>query len=630
METPITGREWTQVLKHLDLFGFGSGLDSMTASANLSQPTANDASTEQDGLGRLTVSNHQLIVTDGDHVMNQPWLVAEYPVILKVNGQVITEALQVHSSDQIEIELEQTPMFELRVSEDRLQLSFRAIREQQFAMHLVDQAASFELVLRAQELTDEPIATLSLDAVLKQIDAMKISAVVREMLIRNEINLISGEWIVIAEGIAPVASVDARIEKFFSDEIQNDFVQADEHDRVDFRSHMKIPSVKSNDVMARLHPPVAGKNGLDVYGQAIVPAPPKNYAIKARMNVTIAEGNVVIATKAGRPLMKGEDVLEFEVIPCFQWNADVDFRCGNIFFDGDVEINGNVMEGMSVESSGRVTVNGNVYRGMITSMNTVIVNGKVINGSIYAGQEPPHFQQLRQITNDLHEIWVQWLQAAKYVFQRLRKAGQAVRRGPLLMSLIQTKFQELPRKIRYWLHAEQQLTSSSDHPLSGLVESLRMVMSPNFWSEDGNFDKLEWIEQQLHQACLPPGGNLVKANIVIDQCQLSDLRATGDIQVRREGSIQSNIVAEGSIVFSDGSAICRGGQVVAGNRIVCGTLGSISGGYTMVKAGKEITAQQMNQGRIHIGRYTREIWSPIRKMKAYIDSNALVVAGLSD
>lgn len=628
METPLNGREWTNLLKHLDLFGNGIHLSDSPVALEDSPVSSEHVSVE--GAGWAEVSGHRLTITDALEPGFQPWIKAEYPVLLSVNGNVVSEPVQVFASDTIEIAIEPDPMFELTVTPDRLQVILRVFRDKQFASRLVNTGPSYELTLRAETLPNEVISVLSPELVLKAADAQLIKAVIKEIDVRSEINLMSGEPVVIAEGVPPVESIDAQLEKFFEDEIRNDFLQADERDRIDFRSHMKIPSVKSGQMMARLHPPVPGKNGVDVYGAVIIPAPPKNYAIKARQYVSVVNGVEVYAVKSGRPSVKGEDILEFEVIPCFQWNGDVDFRSGNILFDGDVMINGSVMEGMTVEASGRVTVNGSVFRAMIVCSNTAVVNGNLVNGSIYAGQEPPHFYQLRMVCNEIHEQWVQWINTAKYVVHRLKKTGQPVRRGPLLMSLIQTKFPELPRRIRQWMTMEQQLTPSADSPLLPLAEAFRHVLSPGFWNEDGGLEQLEWIEQRLHQACLPPGGNLIKANIVLDQCQLSDLRASGDIMVRKEGAIQSNIVAEGNILFTDGSAICRGGQVVAGDRIVCGTLGSESGGYTMVKAGKEIVANQMNQGRIHIGRHTKEIWSPIKKMKAYIHHNSLVVAGLTD
>jgi len=288
------------------------------------------------------------------------------------------------------------------------------------------------------------------------------------------------------------------------------------------------------------------------------------------------------------------------------------------------------MEAMSVEANGRVTINGSVYRGSVYATHSVTVNGKVISGAICAGQEPPHLQQLRQVTNEIHDLWVQWLQAGRFVAARLRKAKQSVRTGQLLMSLVHTKFQDLPRRVRQWMSLHQHMTPSPDSPLQELADCLHKVNGLTFWNEESSFDFLEKVEQQLHNASLPPGGNTVKATITVDQCQMSDLRASGDIIVRREGSIQSTIIGEGSVMFLDSAAILRGGQVIAGVNVICSALGSEMGGVTMVKAGKEIVAKQVHQGKICIGRHMREIWSPIRKMKAFVEHNHLVVTGTLD
>ncbi len=631
MQAPVNGREWTKLLKHLDLFG--AGIDLFAAEEAPPAFSNQDGSSNQkvpEGAGYIEVDGHELKIYNGDSQLLNPWIKAQSPIVLSVNNVIVNEAVQVASTDHVEITFEPYKMFSLMVSEDRLEVNFQIHSEKKYVQRLKNNSKVYEMTLLSE--TDESSWTeeLKLEHVLTAISKMKIKATVDDLAIRNEIALFSKEEVIIARGVAPIPSIDARIEKFFTDEVQNHVPLPDDRDVVDFRNHLVIPSVKSGELLARLTPSVPGKNGTDVYGETIVPTPPKNFSMKVKQYCRINEQNEVFALKAGRPAMHGKDILEFEVVPCFEWHSDVDFKCGNIFFDGDVIINGNVMEAMFIEARGRVTINGSVYRGTISASNSVIVNGKVISGAIYAGQEPPHFQQLRQMTNDIHEQWTQWVQTARFVSSRLQKAGQAVRRGSLLMSLIHTKFQELPRRIRMWLALEQHLTPSPDSPIVHLAESLRKMNGPQFWSEDGSFEFLEQLERELQQASLPPGGNLVKASITIDQCQLSDFRASGDIIVRKEGSIQSNIVGEGSVMFLDGSAICRGGQVIAGDRVVCAALGSEMGGVTMVKAGKEIVAQQMNQGKIYIGRHMREIWSPIRKMKAYVQHNNLVVTGTLD
>jgi len=159
----------------------------------------------------------------------------------------------------------------------------------------------------------------------------------------------------------------------------------DEDERVDYWERYVFPSVKEGDVLAVLHLPVPGVPGMMVTGKAIAPDPVYEDMLRVKDGVRISDdGREAIATIAGRPLIEDQGMKYLRVTQLMTHPGDVDMASGNLRFHGDLQILGNVTEGMQVSALGDVTVKGNVTGAVIRAGSRVICQGSVIQSQIYA------------------------------------------------------------------------------------------------------------------------------------------------------------------------------------------------------------------------------------------------------
>jgi uncharacterized protein len=132
---------------------------------------------------------------------------------------------------------------------------------------------------------------------------------------------------------------------------------------MDFRSRDAVPQSKENELLACLSLDQEIQTGHDIFAREI-PLPDEEPTIlKAGVNVRIEESedkNLYYAVLAGWPRIANGVI---SVLPYFFYDGDVDYRVGNIKFDGDVEITGDVCSRFRVEARGNVVVHGSVERG---------------------------------------------------------------------------------------------------------------------------------------------------------------------------------------------------------------------------------------------------------------------------
>nr|HIL77233.1 DUF342 domain-containing protein [Rhodospirillales bacterium] len=152
---------------------------------------------------------------------------------------------------------------------------------------------------------------------------------------------------------------------------------------MDFRSRDAVPQSEKDELLACLSLDQETQTGHDIFAREISLPDEEPTTLKAGVNVRIEERenrNLYHAVKAGWPRINN-GVLS--VLPYFFHDGDVDYRIGNIKFDGDVEIVGDVCSRFRVEASGNVIVRGSVERGakILAEGNLGVYSG-VIGASI--------------------------------------------------------------------------------------------------------------------------------------------------------------------------------------------------------------------------------------------------------
>lgn len=162
------------------------------------------------------------------------------------------------------------------------------------------------------------------------------------------------ETIVVANGVSPVEGKNAVLNYCFDTEKKaKPSVNAD--GTVDYHNLDGLNHIKEGDVVATITPMDKGVPGTNVYGREISPARVKSVSFKFGRNMRISEdGLSLIATANGHVTLESGKIFVSNVLEV----VDVDNSTGNIHYDGDVVVTGNVLAGFSVKATGNIEIRG--------------------------------------------------------------------------------------------------------------------------------------------------------------------------------------------------------------------------------------------------------------------------------
>lgn len=176
--------------------------------------------------------------------------------------------------------------------------------------------------------------------------------------------------ILLAKGTLPVQGKDAVITYYFNTDMDMK-PQVNEDGSVDFHKLDIISHVNKGDVLATLEPADFGTAGIDVYGRRIEPDKVKNKVLQYGRMISISEDNKVItADVSGHVTLIDNKVF---VSDMYEVLADVDASTGDIEYDGNVTVKGNVITGFSIKSKGDIVVEGVVEGASLIAGGNIIL-----------------------------------------------------------------------------------------------------------------------------------------------------------------------------------------------------------------------------------------------------------------
>lgn len=181
---------------------------------------------------------------------------------------------------------------------------------------------------------------------------------------------------IFAKGTPPVNGEDARIEYLFNTS-HNLRPKKNEDGSVDYRELNTISRVEEGQLLAKLHPAVPGKDGVDVCGSPVHGRQEKNLKLEFGNNITLSDDKTEIYSNVtGHASLVNDKVFVEDV---YDVPADVDNTTGNIVYDGNVTIKGNVKSGFSVKAKGDIVVDGVVEAAFLSAGGQIVVK-RGING----------------------------------------------------------------------------------------------------------------------------------------------------------------------------------------------------------------------------------------------------------
>lgn len=187
-----------------------------------------------------------------------------------------------------------------------------------------------------------------------------------ELYLKNRIYCTN---ICVAKATLPIEGKDAVIEYFFNTEVTSK-PKLNSDGSVDFHRLDNMSKVQKGELLARLTPADRGTPGTDVMGGKIMPKRVKNKVLKKTQYTVISEDGLELYSAVSGHVTLVED--KVFVSDVYEVAADVDASTGDIDYDGNVLVRGNVRTGYTVHAKGNIIVNG-VVEGA-----TLIADGEII------------------------------------------------------------------------------------------------------------------------------------------------------------------------------------------------------------------------------------------------------------
>lgn len=174
----------------------------------------------------------------------------------------------------------------------------------------------------------------------------------------------------IAKGKAPGKGKEAWIEYFFSTD-HNLRPKHNEDGSVDYKNLDTVSHVEAGQLLARLHKEEQGTLGMDIYGNPIKAPFMKPKHLLYANNITLSEDETeIFSDVTGHATLVKDKVFVSDV---YDVPADVDNSTGNINYDGNLHIKGNIKSGFQVFAKGDIIVEGVIEAAEVKAGGQIIV-----------------------------------------------------------------------------------------------------------------------------------------------------------------------------------------------------------------------------------------------------------------
>lgn len=542
----------------------------------------NSLPAKQDKDGYIEIKSGKVRVADPISDGRYANIIADDPHIeVYINDKKAMGVVFLASSDRIELKAEKiAPVtnISVHISNDRMQAILEISKIPGKEFFVKDSKRSNTVLIRSDYNEIQP-SPATLDQCLEKLKKANVDTKLINIEKINElISLESGGSAIVAEGICPINGSNSKVKFFFTNYSYKDHA-LDTEKKVSFIPHTNIPAVNVGDMLAlRVAPVIPGKDGITVTGEVLKAVEGKDLLLKVGKGAIFLDNErKVVAVSSGRPEYKKGTI---SVIPILVIDKDVDADTGDVHFDGDVIIKGNIAENLKVSAAGNITVFGNIYQANVHAKGNIRVHGKIIKSKVTAGLSMINYSgvipKLKQILEVLKECLSgsNLSEMSKDCININSKLLQIVYSKKIILDMLINDIQDL-------------LKLSCDEETSKLIRILEDVKK---------------VLNEINVKCIEDSGKIRRlymeikdyinrteelcgreAYIIFSYAQNSYIQVNGNIVIANRGCIQTNLTAMNAILFKKPSSIARGGLLIAGKHIKMGKVGSRSGVPTYCK-----------------------------------------------
>lgn len=542
------------------------------------------------------------------------------------NQEPVTETTFVTGSDRFEIKTEEeTKETKWHITCDSYYLNVTLHVEPGMKKYykVVDQDPDTHLVIESEEIIDIQ-NELEYKVILGELERLKVVHGFNHAEIMKGIHAEEQGDFIIASGIKPKEGKHGVYELLVNTS-RTKGPQQRSDGTMDFREVQIIPTVNKGQVIAVIHPPIPGIPGVSVSNTPIPPEPTYPLIVQAgKGTALIEEGNKVVATETGRPMVEQRGLLaKFSIIPKLVHYSDVDITSGNIRFKGDVDILGNIEEGMVVEADGHINILHNANKAIVSSKSSIILQKNSIGSTLSAGKHNIFeseminllaiiLEEFKKLLNSIHHL----LLLPAFKMTDFQKKGLY----PVIKLLLEQKFKTIIQPTKRLI----EVCTKGSHVLGlewmAIAEQLKLSLLSSITNEYHSMHRLEELAERMEL--------LIEKhkNLNDDDCQISMMYAInstiysgGNVSIHGQGCYNSKIHAGGKLVVS---GVLRGGEVYARKGVSIKESGSDGGAVTkiMVPANQKILIDLANEDTvIQIGKVKYTFQEPQKNITAFLD-----------
>lgn len=586
--------------------------------------------------GTATVVDGRIVVTDPVGQGSPAVLVPVAGIRVSINGKAITEATPVRAEDYIEVrgdEDETPPDIRVDVSSDKMTAAVAMTPLRRICRKAANQPPATQLRLTLTEEKSDEWA-LGADEVKAALDKKLVKAGIDEAAITALVTARDEQTYVVARGTPAIEGTNGMVEvRFPTNPVK--IAPTEEDGRIDYRERVKLPTVHEGDVLAVLHMPVPGKPGQKVTGEAIQPKPVKEAVLRVGEGAKLSkDGKQALAANGGIPVAEGSEMnMAVRVNKILDHSGDVNLSSGNLRFDGEIVIHGNIEPGMTVIATGAVTIQGMVDRAVIEGGKGVMISGNVIGGKIRAGGSSSALviqgllPELERAAIDLEHLLAACRQLAA------QNSGQMEdilhnHPGQMIMALFSHSFIHMRDR---FCRLTALLKPGGPELPNELAEWLRMCrdklvgLGPTSLH---SIDEVAAIGQNLASVnSILAARVLAPAPITVPYIQNSTLEASGDINITGQGCFYSTLVAGGNVTIA---RAFRGGNITAKGFVRVAQAGSphaqSSCVITVDKAGYVDLGEVEPDVIVHVGNRSHQFEKTRTNVRVKLDSDGEIQA----
>ncbi|MDD3223546.1 MAG: FapA family protein [Clostridium sp.] len=570
--------------------------------------------------GTIKIEDGKILVKDPDQGGNPAVLSAADNVTLTVDGDIKSRTVKVTSKNEIQYKIKEDNVpkrnLEISKSPDEMQAYITIEYTNQKVYKLKDESENYEVKLETEKIGENKPPIYTEEELIKELNANKVVYGILKDELRKCTSEEGVNHCLIAKGDKVQNDTDDTVDIKFNTE-KNVKFNEDSEGRIDFKSIGFVDSIEKGSVVAVKKSGVEGKNGKKISGEVVKKESGKRTTIKAGNGCEFKDENTIIASIGGKPSVIGN---KFSVFYVHEVNSDVDMKTGNIKFNGNIVVYGNINENMLVESGNDVNVFKNVENASVIAKGNVNIPQNVIYSKIQAGGNDIEKLNDIEIINSLGDGILKLSEAIKQV-QNYNLLGSEVPYGEITKILIESKFKNVLSFSRKVLNIDdseyEELKQAKD-----LIKVKIVGLGPINIKGPSEFEEIEGL--------LKKSSDKIKklldipVSINIGYSQNSTIQSSGSIVITGKGQYISNIFASDYVKFQNPSSISRGGIIKAQNEIRCGIIGSASGVTTKIMVGEKghIYAKEAYHNTIfYVGQREHMLEEPSKEVHVYMDKN---------